>query len=434
MISVLPYNASDARLIEIQECFTESWRIYADSFRNTEPETSTLFREYASQVPRDGDLSEPKFNDAHCGPNCQFFVAYSGGKAVAGIVAAKLLARSPDSGAIECELWRMAVRPEFRKKGVARKLNTAVWHWAAGRNASCVWLTTGMIMSSANKLYSALGYELVKRHYEPLYKGMVNHYVHSLSEEDRLRAWKWRVVVSAENDGSLVAKARGREVGRLEDGWRLVHIADPEVKKSLLQFRENAARKSGHSGVIRVGGETLFPGNSWNRNEVSVSVWKGEQVSELYALFSAAWTENSAVLANVDPSLSRMLTQYALDTMDNDFPRLLEMHERVWVAKIRNRIVGMVTLLRGGELKKLALHPAAVGMGIASKLVSTLEAHCRKVGYEKVFLSTGAFMPVALRFYHRIGYVRLPGYSLYPFPNVPGGVVGVVKFERKLNK
>ena len=89
----------------------------------------------------------------------------------------------------------------------------------------------------------------------------------------------------------------------------------------------------------------------------------------------------------------------------------------------------MVCLLKGGELKKLAVDPMAAGIGAASKLVKTLEKYC-KAKYGRVYLETGSFMPLAMRFYHRHGYEFL-GYKMYPNPlGGAGGVVGVVRFEK----
>ena len=185
-------------------------------------------------------------------------------------------------------------------------------------------------------------------------------------------------------------------------------------------------------GPIYVAGERVYPGPRWTYEEIQVSKWDGLQEKEMRMLYAAAWKGNADLMKTVDPAAHSLLVRYAQDRLDLDFHRLLDMHERVWVARVRGRIIGMVCLLKGGELKKLAVDPMAVGIGAASKLVAVLEKYC-KAKYGRVYLETGSFMPLALRFYHRHGYKFL-GYRMYPNAlSENGRGVGVARFEKEFH-
>ncbi|KAJ1486708.1 acyl-CoA N-acyltransferase [Baffinella frigidus] len=58
------------------------------------------------------------------------------------------------------------------------------------------------------------------------------------------------------------------------------------------------------------------------------------------------------------------------------------------------------------ELRRMAVHAGARGLGVASALVKTLEDHARARGICRVVLSTGTVMIAAQRLYERCGYVE----------------------------
>ena len=71
-------------------------------------------------------------------------------------------------------------------------------------------------------------------------------------------------------------------------------------------------------------------------------------------------------------------------------------------------IVGGQALSAGElELRRMAVHSGARGMGLATKMVGVLEAHAREHGFKRVVLSTGYVMQPAQRLYAKLGYVKI---------------------------
>ncbi|TMW58940.1 hypothetical protein Poli38472_007085 [Pythium oligandrum] len=57
-----------------------------------------------------------------------------------------------------CELRRLAVKPEYHRRGLARKLVAHLEDWARSHGFKTVELSTGVVMAPACTLYSVLGY------------------------------------------------------------------------------------------------------------------------------------------------------------------------------------------------------------------------------------------------------------------------------------
>lgn len=66
-----------------------------------------------------------------------------------------------------------------------------------------------------------------------------------------------------------------------------------------------------------------------------------------------------------------------------------------------------------GEIKRLWVHPAARGRGVARALVAQLEDEALRLGYEALVLETGLRQPEAIRLYESLGYGRRPLYGRY---------------------
>lgn len=76
-----------------------------------------------------------------------------------------------------------------------------------------------------------------------------------------------------------------------------------------------------------------------------------------------------------------------------------------YVAEDDGEIVGFGTLNPAvGEVEAVYVHPAAVGRGVGSKLLSTLEARARESGLKSLHLCASLN---AVGFYERAGFVRL---------------------------
>lgn len=68
------------------------------------------------------------------------------------------------------------------------------------------------------------------------------------------------------------------------------------------------------------------------------------------------------------------------------------------------------------EMKRLYLAPAARGRGVGRRLVETLLAHARALGYRRIFLDTLPEMAVAQQLYRQLNFVETGAYAHNPVP------------------
>jgi GNAT superfamily N-acetyltransferase len=63
------------------------------------------------------------------------------------------------------------------------------------------------------------------------------------------------------------------------------------------------------------------------------------------------------------------------------------------------------------EIRRIFLDAAARGHGIGRALLIELEAHARRIGYERVRLTTGGQQPEALGLFRSAGYEEIPPFT-----------------------
>lgn len=66
-----------------------------------------------------------------------------------------------------------------------------------------------------------------------------------------------------------------------------------------------------------------------------------------------------------------------------------------------------------GEIKRMFVHPAHRGSGVATAIVGELERFATERGWSRLLLETGDRQPDAVRFYQREGYTRVPNFGHY---------------------
>lgn len=70
-----------------------------------------------------------------------------------------------DSAEVACEMKRLWVRPQFRGRGVGRKLAMALLRCARKQGYTAMYLDTiPAAMQNANRIYTSLGFEQVERY------------------------------------------------------------------------------------------------------------------------------------------------------------------------------------------------------------------------------------------------------------------------------
>jgi GNAT superfamily N-acetyltransferase len=104
------------------------------------------------------------------------------------------------------------------------------------------------------------------------------------------------------------------------------------------------------------------------------------------------------------------------------------------VAEVDGAIVGSVLIFPEGsvmgeednevfrrkwpEIRLLAVAPAARGKGIGKALTQECIRRVRESGVSTVTLHTLDMMPVAMRMYEKLGFVRMPELDFHPVPDV----------------
>jgi GNAT superfamily N-acetyltransferase len=66
-----------------------------------------------------------------------------------------------------------------------------------------------------------------------------------------------------------------------------------------------------------------------------------------------------------------------------------------------------------GEIKRMFVRPAWRRKGIARMILSELERHARKRGYQRLRLETAAGQPEAIALYGSSAYARIPSFGEY---------------------
>ncbi len=86
-----------------------------------------------------------------------------------------------------------------------------------------------------------------------------------------------------------------------------------------------------------------------------------------------------------------------------------------WVAWAGDMPVGSLGLmplsLETAELDGMYVAPAYRGVGVAQRLLLTLENHSRLHGFRILRLRAGAPQPEAVRFYEKMGFSRIPPFG-----------------------
>lgn len=78
------------------------------------------------------------------------------------------------------------------------------------------------------------------------------------------------------------------------------------------------------------------------------------------------------------------------------------------------------------EIKRMFVHPAHRGQGIASLILSNLESWAGEQHYTQCILETGYNQPEAIALYNKAGYLKIPNYDPY------AGVANSICFGKKI--
>src|SRR5262249_12537755 len=98
---------------------------------------------------------------------------------------------------------------------------------------------------------------------------------------------------------------------------------------------------------------------------------------------------------------------YAATTPKRDAILIRMQEGPLWVALYGGQIVGTVSAVRkktGLYVRRMAVLPAARGLGIGERLLEQIEGFALEDSCERLFLSTTPFLNRAIRLYERFGF------------------------------
>ena len=102
------------------------------------------------------------------------------------------------------------------------------------------------------------------------------------------------------------------------------------------------------------------------------------------------------------------------------YNQLDEIHEAIVVYE-GNQAIGGGAIRKYNdenvELKRVFIHPEYQGMGIGTKLVSTLIEWAIEIGYKRMILETGELLAESCAVYRKLGFEVIPNYG--PYVNMP---------------
>ena len=103
---------------------------------------------------------------------------------------------------------------------------------------------------------------------------------------------------------------------------------------------------------------------------------------------------------------------YGLDVAALEKPGVV-----LFVARSEGTALGTAALVDNGdgttELKRMFVSPAARGLGVASTLLTAVEAHALSLGATTVLLETGHPQVAAIALYEKHGYGHIPQFGQY---------------------
>ncbi|GAB9470006.1 N-acetyltransferase cml2 [Globisporangium polare] len=142
--------------------------------------------------------------------------------------------------------------------------------------------------------------------------------------------------------------------------------------------------------------------------EVHIRQFEPRDLKAVEELFSSGML----YYATFYPDLYSIWEGYVNESIQDDIARIDEVYiapgGNFFVATIEDKVVGMVALEKKpdgeGELRRMSVNAEYRRFGLGRKLVAHLETWAKSSSYKRVWLSTGANMTNAVKFYPSIGY------------------------------
>lgn len=123
------------------------------------------------------------------------------------------------------------------------------------------------------------------------------------------------------------------------------------------------------------------------------------------------WIEKDFVLEAAD-----------LRMLDHPETYVLQRGGQILLAEYQGQIVGACALLRMDahtlELAKMAVSPAAQGLGIGQRLAQAALDTARNMGAQRVYLESNTRLSAAIRLYHKLGFQQIEPDRPSPYERV----------------
>jgi len=117
-----------------------------------------------------------------------------------------------------------------------------------------------------------------------------------------------------------------------------------------------------------------------------------------------------------------VLEAHDLEMLDYPEEYVLQRGGQILLAEHQGQIVGACALLRVDadtlELAKMAVSPAARGLGIGQRLAQAALDTARSMGARRVYLESNTGLTAAIRLYYKLGFQRIEPSQPSPYARV----------------
>jgi GNAT superfamily N-acetyltransferase len=176
-------------------------------------------------------------------------------------------------------------------------------------------------------------------------------------------------------------------------------------------------------------------GNLMNADQITIRPFAQADAFEVRTLFITV----NRLLA--PPELKQAFETYIAQSLKDEIDRISGYYEEkgghFWIAQTEGKVVGMFGLEPSGpnsmELRRMYVDPGYRRLGIAKRMLSFAEDHCRSKNLHKLDLSTSEIQSDALSFYRNSGYTQVcQEIANTPSNKTIGGGIRRFYFEKNL--
>lgn len=212
--------------------------------------------------------------------------------------------------------------------------------------------------------------------------------------------------------------------------------------EALIETRPNPADRRGRIAKLTALGRREFDVYETLSNERAAAVLarhnNARHLLDAMDVVTIALSRDDIVFAETDyssPLAAECLNAFATELSnrlnsgfdlensgDPDLSQMKHPHGTFVVAKLGNMALGCVGIKGNGtdiaEVKRMWIAPAARGLGLARRLMTTAEDAARALGITTLRLDTNHVLHEAVSLYHKTGWTEIDRFNDDPYPDV----------------